>query len=238
MNSTRINRVLQVHELIALNPEPTRLKEIGDTLQLHPSMVSRIVADLAAGGLIVKCAYRSVIPAPALALLGTKAGENHPLTRITQQLLQPFAEKNALSCEFAAVTPFGLHHFFYLRYNLPAPAPIWRSDPAAVIFASEGASDEEVRERLKPLTPPDHREDLNRFTARVADARENRFLINRHAGRFCQLTLPVRCGTLFCALSVAAENIPDTESLFMECSRMAIRISSLYGQISNADAQS
>ena len=238
MNSARINRVLQVLELIALNPEPTRLKEIGDTLQFHPSMVSRIVADLAAGGLIVKCAYRSVIPAPALALLGKKAGENHPLNRIAQQTLRPFAEKNALSCEFAVVTPFGLHHFFCLRRSTPAAAPLWRSDPAAVIFAAEGASDEEVRERLEPLTPPDHKEDINRFMVRVAEAREKHFLINRHAGRFCQRTRPVRCGTLFCALSAAAENIPDTERLFMECSRMAVKISSLYGQILNADAQS
>ena len=238
MKSDRINRVLQVLELVALNPEPTRLKEIGNALQLHPSMVSRIVADLTDSGLIVKCAYRSVIPSPALALLGKKAGENHPLSRIAQEILSPFAEKNALSCELTSVTMFGLYQFFAVCRDTPAPAPLWRSDPAAVIFAAGGISDDEVIARLEAVLPPDHKEDLNWFLSRVADAREKRFLINRHAGRFRQLTLPVRCGTLNCALSAAAKNIPDMESLFMECSRLAVKISSLYDQISNPDAQS
>ena len=93
MTNNRISRVLQVLSLVAFNPEPTKLKEIGTKLGLHPSMVSRIVADLIAGGFLVKSAYRSVIATPALAVLGKSAGKNHPLSRVAREVLQqPVAE--------------------------------------------------------------------------------------------------------------------------------------------------
>ena len=137
MNSSRIDRVLQVLSLVALAPEPTPLKEIGARLGLHPSMVSRIVADLIAGGLLAKVTYRTVTGTPALAALGRSAGKNHPLTGIAREVLhKPMAEREKLSCEFATVVPGGFFHFYKVNRKVSAPELLWRSDLAAVIFAS------------------------------------------------------------------------------------------------------
>ena len=182
MINNRISRVLQVLSLVAFNPEPTRLKEIGDKLGLHPSMVSRIVADLIAGGLLVKSAYRSVIATPALAVLGKSAGKNHPLSRIAREVLQQPVSEMGLSCEFATVAPGGLFHFYQVRRGTPPAEPLWRSDAAAVIFAARGDEWEEVLEELRFAASGEQESEFPRFKERFLEARESLNLINYHAG--------------------------------------------------------
>jgi DNA-binding IclR family transcriptional regulator len=236
MINNRISRVLQVLSLVAFNPEPTRLKEIGDKLGLHPSMVSRIVADLIAGGLLVKSAYRSVIATPALAVLGKSAGKNHPLSRIAREVLQQPVSEMGVSCEFATVAPGGLFHFYQVRRGTPPAEPLWRSDAAAVIFAARGDEWEEVLEELRFAAPGEQESEFPRFKERFLEARESLSLINYHAGRFRQMTLPVKCGIFCCALSVSGFDSADQEKTAFELSRLAARIRSLYNTMLNGDA--
>jgi hypothetical protein len=225
-----------VLSLVAFNPEPTQLKDIGLKLGLNRSMVSRIVADLIAGGLLVKVAYRSVIGTPALAALGRSAGKNHPLSRIAREVLhQPMAELG-LTCEFATLVPGGLFHFYQLRRNTPPYDPFWRSDTAASILAAAGEEWEKELEELAPALPEKSDDALFAFKERVLAAKENRSLINRHAGRFWQLTLPVSCGSVPCALSAAGTINADLDKMFFECSKLAARITALYGDYSDRDA--
>ncbi|MBQ7694884.1 MAG: helix-turn-helix domain-containing protein [Lentisphaeria bacterium] len=229
MNSPRINRVLQVLNLVALNPAPTRLSAIGAALGLHPSTVSRIIADLAASGLLVKCAYRSVVAAPELALLGLRAGQNHPLTRIARELLPPFLAEMELAGDLAAAPANGLYHFYVERRGLPAPEPLRRSDLGAVIFAAEGLTREQALERLRRATPGAEADgDRENFLRRMEEAARERHLVNFHAGRFWQLTLPLQCGPFFCAFSVARTEQPRDEKLLLACSRMVGRIKAAY----------
>ena len=123
MNSPRTSRVLQLLTLVATNPEPTRLKDISAALGVHPSMVSRMVADLIDGGFLSKSAYRSVTATPLLAVLGRHAGENHPLTQIARQELHSRVEELKYSCEFATVTSCGLFHFYKRTFGTPAAPP-------------------------------------------------------------------------------------------------------------------
>ena len=229
MNSPRINRVLQVLNLVALNPAPTRLSAIGAALGLHPSTVSRIIADLVASGLLVKCAYRCVVPAPELALLGLRAGQNHPLTRIARELLPPFLAEAGLAGDLAAAPANGLYHFFLERRGLPVPEPFRRSDLAAVIFAAEGLTREQALARLRQASPGIEGDgDAELFFQRMEEAAQGRHLINFHAGRYWQLTLPLQCGPFVCAFSVARTEQPRDEKLFLACSRMAGRIKAAY----------
>ena len=137
MNSSRTERVLQVLNLVVLKQEPVKLKTIGETLGLHPSMVSRIVDDLISGGLLAKCTYRSVIATPALALLGKRAGENHPLARIAEKILPEPLEKMGLQGDLAVLELNSFYHFFRKWENLPPVETVWNSDAAAVILAAE-----------------------------------------------------------------------------------------------------
>lgn len=235
MTSTRVSRVFQVLSLVAFSPAPVKLKEIGQKLDLHPSMVSRIVAELIAAGLITKCAYRSVIGTPALAVLGSAAGRNHPLTAISKRVLHPFLSENPLSCEFAAASPMGLWHFYKVTRETPPPAPLWRSDLAAVIFAASNLSWEELLETLDKSAPPEIDRTFAPFKERFLEAQQTRYLINFHAGRYRQITVPVFCGDLVCALSVSG-NIPDQEEIFLQCSRLGTKIRSLYDSCTDSDA--
>lgn len=236
MTDSRISRVLQVLALAAFNPEPTRLKEIGSRLGMHPSMVSRIVAELIKEGLLAKSAYRSVIPTPALAVLGIRAGKNHPLSRIAREILhQPIAELG-LSCEFAAAAPGGLYHFYQVQRGTPQPEPLWRSDLAAVIYAARGDDWEKILPELELAAGPGYEQGFAFFRERLTAAQESRRLINYHAGRFRQITMPLRCGSIFCALSVAGSSGSDQEKIFFEISRLAAKIRSLYDDFSDSDA--
>lgn len=236
MTNTRISRVLQVLSLIAFSSEPVRLKEIGSRLGLHSSMVSRIVSDLIAEGLIAKNAYRSVIAAPDLAVLGLSAGKNHPLSAISAEVLQQPMMQKDLSCEFATVARGGLYHFYEVRRNTPAPEPLWRSDPAAVIFAAQRKSWETVLEELKFAAPADHDQTFPYFRERFLAAQENGYLMNYHSGRFWQLTSPVSCGGMICALSVAGVRSADYEKISSECARLRTAIRSRYEKLTTADA--
>ena len=235
MRESRISRVFQVLSLIAFNPGPTKLKEIGQKLHLHPSMVSRIVAELAAAGVVTKCAYRSVIGTPALAVLGSAAGKNHPLSAISKRVLHPFFAEHPLSGEFAAAPPAGLWHFYKITRETPPTAPLWRSDLGAVIFAASRTPWEKVCEYLDAAAPPEVERSFNTFKERFLEAQQNRYLINFHAGRFRQLTIPVLCGDLVCALSVSGQ-IPDQEECFLQCSRLGTKIRSLYENATANDA--
>lgn len=236
MTETRISRVLQVLALVAFNPRPTRLKDIGRQLELHPSTVSRIVAELCGAGLITKCAYRSVIGTPALAVLGSAAGKNHPLSAIAAEVLPPLLNEYQLSGEFAAAAPGGLWHFYQLTRGTPPPEPLWRSDLAAVIYAASREPWEEVRSKLAAAAPAGHDPEFGEFRERYLEAQTNNMLINFHSGRFRQLTLPVRCGDMVCALSVAGAAAFDREKVLFECSRTAVKIRSLYEKITDSDA--
>ena len=237
MNSPRINRVLQVLSLVAFASKPTQLKDIGLKLGLHPSMVSRIVADLIAGGLLAKVAYRSVVGTPELALLGKKAGENHPLSRIGREILHKPMEEMALSCEFVTVVRGGLFHFYKVYRGTPAQKFLWRSDAAAVIFAARGDEWEQVMEELIHAAPEE--EILNAFAffrERFLAAQESRSLINHHSGRYWQLSLPFQCGPTHCALSVAGTAGTDMDKVFYTCSRLTAAIRSRCKELSDRDA--
>lgn len=236
MTNNRISRVLQVLSLVAFNPKPTKLKEIGTKLGLHPSMVSRIVADLIAGGFLVKSAYRSVIATPALAVLGKSAGKNHPLSRVAREVLQQPVAELGLSCEFATVAPGGLFHFYQVRRGTPPAEPLWRSDVAAVIFAAKGDEWEQVLEELRFAASGEHDADFPLFRERFLEAKESLNLVNYHSGRFRQMTLPVKCGTFCCALSVSGFAGADQEKIAFEISRLAARIHSLYNNMLTGDA--
>lgn len=237
MKSERISRIFQVLRMVAANPEPTSLKDISTALELHPSMVSRIVADLAEEGLIAKYAYRSVIPAPELVLLGTKALKNHPLSSIARQVLLPFLNEKELSADFSVLSASGFCSFFQFRKGGWIAEAAGRADSAAVILASENVSDAEIPGRLKGAFPG-AAEMLPRLMKRIAEARESRFLVNHHNGRFFQLTLPVRCGGFLCGFSVASGKTQETEALLSECFRLGGKIRSLYENLLNTDAQS
>ena len=235
MNSSRIDRVLQVLSLVALAPAPTPLKEIGARLGLHPSMVSRIVADLIAGGLLAKVTYRTVTGTPALAALGRSAGKNHPLTGIAREVLhKPMAEREKLSCEFATVVPGGFFHFYKVNRKVSAPELLWRSDLAAVIFAARGDGWEEVCAELAFAAPEGTDLSFPLFKERFQEAQENRLLVNYHGGRFWQVTLPVVCDQIVCALSVSGMDAADMDRSF--CSGLAVAIRSRYKEFSNPNA--
>ena len=226
MNSPRTSRVLQLLSLVATNPEPTRLKDISAALGVHPSMVSRMVADLIDGGFLAKSAYRSVTATPLLAVLGRHAGENHPLTRIARQELHSRVEELKYSCEFATVTPCGLFHFYKRTFGTPAAPPLWRSDLAAVIFAARQTPWEECLAILRSTMPSET--DFPRFRERVEEAAQNPFLLNYHSGRYWQLTLPVRCGETMCALSLAGTAATDMTQIQFELSRLSARIREVF----------
>lgn len=203
MKSPRTERILKILFMAAQHPGPLKLKDISTALEVHPSMVSRMVADLVESGLLAKCAYRSVLPTPMLGTLGILAGRNHPLTAIARQELKPLAEELNLSCEFASLSPLGLFHFYQVRRGTPPPEPMWRSDLAAVIFAAEKSSWEEVLAVLSNAAPPEAKGNFENFRLRFESALAMRYLFNTHAGRFRQLTVPVHCGDIVCALSFA-----------------------------------
>ena len=226
MNSPRTSRVLQLLTLVATNPEPTRLKDISAALGVHPSMVSRMVADLIDGGFLAKSAYRSVTATPLLAVLGRHAGENHPLTRIARQELHSRVEELKYSCEFATVTQCGLFHFYKRTFGTPAAPPLWRSDLAAVIFAARQTPWEECLAILRSTMPSET--DFPRFRERVEEAAQNPFLLNYHSGRYWQLTLPVRCGETMCALSLAGTAAADMTQIQFELSRLSARIREVF----------
>ena len=238
MTDSRISRVLQVLSMIAFNPRPTRLREIRERFHLHPSMVSRIVADLIDAGLIAKCAYRSVIGTPALAVMGAAAGKNHPLSAISASVMRRFLAEEGLSGEFAAAASGGLWHFYRVTRGTPPPEPLWNSDIAAVIFAASKEPWESVREKLDAAAPESVDRAFAPFRERYLEACEKNHLINFHGGRYRQLTLPVHCGELLCAMSVAGDFADRQERIFLECFRMAAKICSLYEKLAENDAQS
>lgn len=232
MNSPRTERVLQILNFVVLSREPVKLKAIGDALGLHPSMVSRIVADLVSGGLLNKCTYRSVIPSPALALLGRRAGENHPVTRIAGEILTGPLERMGLYGALSTLEIDSFYHFFWKWEHLPFTETIWRSDSAAMIFAA--VPEQETEEKLRAMVPAENQLELNRFLTRIREGAEKRYLVNFNSGRFWQLTFPVQCGTVNCALTVASVERPEDENIFYECSKLASRIHSAYGNWKNS----
>ena len=236
MNSPRTDRIFKILFMTALNPGPTQLKDISTALGVHPSMVSRMVADLVESGLLAKCAYRSVLPTPKLGTLGLLAGKNHPLSAIARQELRGVAEELNVSCEFASLSSLGMFHFYQVRRGTPPAEPMWRSDLAAVIFAAQKKSWEEVAEILKCAAPPAEQGSFARFQERFEKAGEARSLVNYHAGRFWQLTVPVTCGELGCALSFAGVTAADTEKIFFEASKAAARIRSAWGAVTENNA--
>lgn len=234
MNSPRTSRVLQLLSLVATNPEPTRLKEISAALGVHPSMVSRMVADLIDAGFLAKSAYRSVTATPLLAVLGRHAGENHPLTQIARQELHSRVEELKYSCEFATVTSCGLFHFYKRSFGTPAAPPLWRSDLAAVIFAARKNKWEECLPILRSTMPSET--DFPRFRERFEEAVKNPFLINYHSGRYWQLTLAVPCGDTMCALSLAGTESADMTQIQFELSRLSARIRETFNSRSYSNA--
>ena len=234
MNSPRINRVLQVLSLVAFASMPTQLKDIGSKLGLSPSMVSRIVADLIAGGLLAKVSYRTVIGTPELAALGKSAGENHPLTRIAREtLLRPMVERERVSCEFATLVQGRLYHFCKVLRK-EARSPLLFTDTAAVICAARGDEWEKVLEELSLAFPEDAPSGFPLFKERFLAARENRTLVNHHGGRLWQLTYPVVCGDLCCALSFSGVDSNDMDSSFF--ARLAARIRANYEGFTQSNA--
>ena len=234
MNSPRTSRVLQLLSLVAMNPKPTRLKEISAVLEVHPSMVSRMVADLIDAGFLTKSAYRSVTATPLLSVLGRQAAENHPLTQIARQVLHGRMEELKLSCEFATVTPCGLFHFYKRTQGTPAAAPLWRSDLGAVIFAAEKKQWQECLKILHTTMPSET--EFSLFRERFEEARNNSFLVNYHSGRFWQLTLPVQCGDMTCALSLAGLTAADMAQIQFELSRLSARIREDFNSRSSGNA--
>lgn len=232
MNSPRTKRVLQILNFVVLRREPVKLKEIGDEFGLHPSMVSRIVADLVSGGLLSRSTYRSVIASPALAMLGKRAGENHPITRIAGELLPAPLERMGLYGALSALEMDSFYHFFLKWEHLPLTETIWRSDLAAVIFSS--MPEQETESELLRLLPEGHERERDLFRERIAEAGNKRYLVNFHSGRFWQLTFPLECGSLHCALSVAKQERPENDSVFFECSRLVSKIRNSYGNWKNS----
>ena len=235
MKSPRTERILKVLFMAAQSPGPLKLKEISTALEVHPSMVSRMVADLVESGLLAKCAYRSVLPTPMLGTLGLLAGRNHPLTAIARQELKTLAEELNLSCEFASLSPLGLFHFYQVRRGTPPPEPMWRSDLAAVIFAMEQTPWEEVLETLNNAVPPAAKGNFENFKVRFESALAMRYLFNTHAGRFRQLTVPVLCGDIACALSFAGLEAAES-TLFKAAKDAAFRISKSWKVVTENNA--
>ena len=234
MNSPRTNRVLQILAMVASNPKPTSLRSVTAALGVHPSMVSRMVADLIEAGLLTKSSYRCVIPTPGLALLGRNAAKNHPLARVALPLLRESVESLGFSCEFVTVTPMGLYHFFNVQRGTPAAAPLWRSDPAAVCLAAEGKSPEECQTILDAVDAPEQGRAL--FRERFEAARQNQMLLNFHSGRFWQLSLPAFCGEQVCALSFAGLSAADVDKAQVECVKLAGQIRSAYKELIESNA--
>ena len=235
MNSPRTNRVLQILALVASNSKPTQLREITAALEVHPSMVSRMVADLVEAGLLTKIAYRSVIATPALALLGQNAAKNHPVSRIVHPLLRKKVEELGFSCEFSALTSLGLYHFFHVQRGTPGTsAPLWRSDAAAVCMAAEKKSWEECQEFLTAAETPE--QGVAYFKERFNEASLNWILKNYHAGRFWQITVPVICNDLVFALSFSGLSTADMDKGEFEISKAAAQIKSAYKDIADSNA--
>ena len=69
---------------------------------------------------------------------------------------------------------------------------------------------------------------------RFLAARENRTLVNHHGGRLWQLTYPVVCGDLCCALSLSGVDSNDMDSSFF--ARLAARIRANYEGFTQSDA--
>ncbi|MBE6386383.1 MAG: hypothetical protein E7048_12085 [Lentisphaerae bacterium] len=234
MNSPRTNRVLQILAMVASNPKPTSLRSITTALGVHPSMVSRMVSDLIEAGLLTKSSYRNVITTPGVAVLGRNAAKNHPLARISLSLLREPAESLGFSCEFVTVTPMGLYHFFNVRKGTPPAAPLWNSDPAAVCLAAEGKTPEECQAILDAVDAPEQGRAL--FRERFEAARQNQMLLNYHSGRFWQLSIPVVCGELVCALAFAGLSAADVDKAQVECVKLAGQIRSAYKELIESNA--
>ena len=233
MNSPRTNRVLQILALVSASPRPTLLREITAALGVHPSMVSRMTADLIKAGLLAKTSYRSVIATPALALLGHNAAKNHPAAQVALPVLRSLTVKAGYSCEFATLTAMGLYHFFHVLRGTPA-IPLWRSDCAAVCMAGAKKSWEECLEYLTAAGTPGQGFDF--FRERFEAACQTRILTNRHGGRFWQVSTPVFCGELVCALSFAGTATADMEKAAFEAGQAADRIRSAYKDFAEGNA--
>ena len=235
MNSPRTNRVLQILALVSSSPKPTLLKEITAALGVHPSMVSRMTADLIEAGLLTKVTYRSVIATPALALIGQRAAKNHPAAQIALPLLRTRTKELGYTCEFATLTSMGLYHFYHVLRETPAASvPLWRSDPAAVCMAAEKMSKEECLEYLTRVNAPE--QGIAFFMERFEAASQTQILQNRHQGRFWQLTAPLICGDLVCALSFAGVSTADMEKAEFEVARAAMQIRSAYKEFAEGNA--
>ena len=235
MNSPRTNRVLQILALVSANPKPTLLKEITAALDVHPSMVSRMVADLVEAGLLTKIAYRSVVATAEVALLGQRAAENHPVAQAALPMLRSKTAELDFSIEFATLTSMGLYHFYHVLKGTPETSlALWRSDPAAVCMAAEKKSWEECMELLTHTATPE--QGIFYFKRRLEEASRHRLLINHHAGRFWQITTPVICGTLVCALSFAGNSAAEISKAELEISKAAAHIRSAYKDITESNA--
>lgn len=215
MTSPKLTRAIELLKLLSSSKEPVTLKKLGGSLQLEPSMLSRLVTDLTALGLVEKSTYRTISVTPELVQLGFNAADALPAAQTFKKLLAQNNIPPGTSAVLASIVMGKLFFFHRSGRKEAFSAQLEHSDLAAMIAAQT--------ENFPYETIPDA--DRSAFCKRAAEAQSRKQLSEEHAGRSRQLVLPVIWHGRPCAVGFLSENPSvDMDRLFICGARIAAKL--------------
>jgi len=234
-----LEKVFAVLDVVASGDGPVTLKDIAKRTGLHPSTVSRVLADLAEIGYVRKDSYREFSLDLGLVPLGQKALSHFPLAWLAVPLIAESAAR--LGCHGALV---GLHRdrlVYLYRSTLQKGAgtlaedyqfPLHRSNCGTVLLAAR--QEDEARRllaaSLKAESGRSPAGGLGALVKRLAAARKEGYATVTDGGDWnVAFPLAYRGRTFAISLHGTGGAPGGIEKRVLECSLLARRIEAAAG---------
>ena len=246
MKSKLIGKTLQVLELVSSSPEPSPLKKVARELGMAQGTLSRIVSDLCEYGLIEKFGYHHVRPSLGMIRLGQDAMTNFSLPRIVPPLIRSQAEALEAYGAFAGVHRMKLVYLYNSAaaantaagaLGLPYWEPLLRSRLAAAILGAY-CSEDELEMRIDTLKASANEADLELFSARCRQVRENGYIAHREQGRGWSVNFPVSCNSRTYGVSLFGQDTErcNLDRMIFETSLLASRLTSALDEMTGGSS--